>query len=243
MKTENNLQNEIVKTNDEKKRIDGMMIVETVAKFLQKYGRILLIAVASVIVIIAGVLAYFAWNEAADDEYNVRLEQGISAYMSASSAQSQEQLQSYIAMASEAFRNVMDNAKNKQLKLRAEYELASVLFDSKNFLDAARMYGNVSQNRGFYLVEPALYNKAIAEIEQQKYDEAIATLESFRKLYPKSYLFDDATLTLANTLYTTKNQNAQAIEMLKTWVAANDEDSAYMPTVVETLTLMESGIY
>ncbi len=243
MKTGNNLQNEINKTNDEKKRIDGMMIVEATAKFLQKYGRTLFIVIALTIVVIAAILAYLAWNEASDKEYNFKLEQGITSYVNSLSAQNQEQALSYIAMASDSFRDVIDNAKSKQLKLRAEYELASILFDSRNFLEATRMYNNVSQNRSFYLAEPALYNKGIAEIEQQKYDEAIATLESFTKLYPKSYLFAEATLALANLLYTAKNQNTQAIEVLKNWVAANADDSNYLATFEEAISLMESGIY
>ncbi len=243
MNTENNLKNQINKTGDDKKQLNMNSVIEASVVFLQKYGRIVFISLIALIVVIAGILAYFAWSEGADKEYNLKLEQSIAAYMNAANAQDKSQFDRAIATASEGFRDVMANAKNKHLKLRAEYELASILFDSRNYLDAARSYANVSQNRSFYLAEPALYNKAIAELEQKKYDDAIATLESFIRLYSKSYLLADATLALANVIYVGKNQNAQAIELLKKWVAVNAEETTYMPTFEETITLMENGIY
>ncbi len=243
MKIENNLQNQLDKTGDNKKRLDANSIIEATVVFLQKYGRIVFISLVVTIIIIGAILAYFAWTEGADKDYNLKLEQGIASYRGASSAQDKQQFDRYIALASETFRDVMANAKSKELKLRAEYELASILFDSRSYLDAARSYANIAQNRSFYLAEPALYNKGIAEIEQKKYDEAIATLETFVKLYSKSYLLADATLALANVMYVGKNQNAQAIDVLKNWVAANANESTYMPTFVETISLMENGIY
>ncbi len=243
MNTNNNLQNQINKTDEAKKSIDVNSIIEASVIFLQKYGRALFIGIIALVVAIAGVLGYFAWSESADKEYNIKLEQGIAAYLSSTTAQDKTQFDRAVATASESFRDVIANAKSKHLRLRAEYQLASILFDSRSYLDAARMYDSISQNRGFYLVEPALYNKAIAEVEQQKYDEAVATLETFIKLYPKSYLFADATLSLANTLYVGKNQKTQAIDILKDWVASNADDSTYVPTFEETISLMENGVY
>ncbi len=243
MKTENNLQNQINKTDETKTTINANTIIESSVVFLQKYGRIVFLSLVALIVIIAAVLAYFAWSEGADKEYNTKLEQGIAAYLNATYAQDKQQFDTAVATANESFRDVMANAKSTHLKLRAEYELASILFDSRSYLDAARAYDNVSKNKSFYLAEPALYNKGIAELEQKKYDESILTLETFIKLYPKSYLTADATIALANVMYVGKSQNAQAIALLKNWAANNAEETTYMPTVEETISLMENGIY
>lgn len=242
MQKNNHLDNHVNQSN--KKHINANIIVESVARGLEKYGRIILISVAAIIVIITAILSYFTWVQYSDKDANNKLEQGITAYLSLANVENSEQAQLFTAIASENFREVIDSAKSETLKLRAQYELAGVLFDSRSFLEATRLYNTVSQKRSFYLAEPALYNKGIAEMEQQKYDDAITTFESFLKLYPNSYLLPEATLSLATVYYSAKNDSREAIAILKDWLVKNAETTdSYKLIFEERISLMENNIY
>ncbi len=231
----NNLQN--------KKKINGNMIAESIANFLIKYGRITLIIILAAIVITGGVLGYFAWRSSADKEVNIKMERALSAYMSVSRMQDPNQQQQGIAFASEMFRSVISEAKSKDLQLRAKYELASILFDSKNYLEASRLFADVYVKRNFYLAEPACYNRAISQIELKEYDSAIETLNTFITIYPKSYLVDEATISLADTLYFGQKKQKEALDVLKNWLDKNADNSEYAPIFQEKINLIENSIY
>ena len=239
MKTENNTQNKI----ESKKTFDANVLVEIITKFLIKYGRIILIISFAIIIIIGAILAYFAWVESYDKAINIKLEQGIAAYMRTSNSQSQEEAMRYTAVASDLFREVMADAKSNKLKLRATYELASLLFDTKNNIEAGRLFADIAKKRNFYLAEPSLYNRGITQIELKEYDNAVETFNTFIKSYPKSYLLPEATLSLANTLYFTQGKDKEAIEELKNWLVKNTNESEYTKIFQENISLMESKIY
>jgi len=239
MKTENNTQ----KQTQKRREFNANVIAEMITRFLIKYGRLILIISSGIIVIIVSVLIYFAWVESYDKDINTKLEQGIAAYMRTANSQSEEESMRYTAIASDLFREVMDSAKGNDLKLRATYELASLLFDMKNHLEAGRLFANVAKKRNFYLAEPSLYNRGITQIELKKYDNAVETFNTFMKVYPKSYLLPEATLSLANTLYITQGKDKEAIEVLKNWLGKNTNENQYTEIFQENISLIENKIY
>lgn len=79
-------------------------------------------------------------------------------------------------------------------------------------------------------------------IEQTNYTEAATVLENFTKAYPKNYLTPQATLTLSD-VYRKQNDKTKAINVLRTWVNNNTNNTEYFNIFNETITLIENNIY
>ena len=62
------------------------------------------------------------------------------------------------------------------------------------------------------------------------------------KAYPKSYLIPQAALTLSD-VYLAQNDKTKSINVLKTWMSQNTNNTEYLNKFKETITLIENNIY
>lgn len=216
---------------------------ELVFAYIYNNRLVIIFSFVLVFAILAGILIYKSSITKQDFQINNDFEASLTIYnIYKNSPTAQENNPTMMADLITRFQKVYSSAKGKKLKLRAAYALASVYYDLNNFEEASKYYKEVSASRGFYLQESAMYNLANTYIDLKKYKEAISTLEAMVKLYSDSYLTPQATLNLAD-VYLKEQNRVKSINVLKTWISENTNNTHYLPIFTEALTLIENNIY
>lgn len=218
---------------------------ELILAYIYNNRLIFISAFVLIIVIIAGILVYRMNIESQDEKINIDFESALALYNVYQNSQlPDDQLNNpgLIIDITSRFQKVYSAAKGKNLKLRSAYALGSVYYDVENFKEAEKYYQEVANARGFYLQESAIYNLANTQIDLSNYTQAANTLENFMKAYPKSYLIPQAALTLSD-VYLAKNDKTKSINILKTWMSQNTNNTEYLNKFKETITLIENNIY
>ena len=218
---------------------------ELILAYIYNNRLIFISAFVLIIVIIAGILVYRMNIESQDEKINIDFESALALYNVYQNSQlPDDQLNNpgLIIDITSRFQKVYSAAKGKNLKLRSAYALGSVYYDVENFKEAEKYYQEVANARGFYLQESAIYNLANTQIDLSNYTQAANTLENFMKAYPKSYLIPQASLTLSD-VYLAQNDKTKSINVLKTWMSQNTNNTEYLNKFKETITLIENNIY
>ncbi|WP_028328587.1 tetratricopeptide repeat protein [Brachyspira alvinipulli] len=218
---------------------------ELILAYIYNNRLIFISAFVLIIVIIAGILVYRMNIESQDEKINIDFESALALYNVYQNSQlPDDQLNNpgLIIDITSRFQKVYSAAKGKNLKLRSAYALGSVYYDVENFKEAEKYYQEVANSRGFYLQESAIYNLANTQIDLSNYTQAANTLENFMKAYPKSYLIPQAALTLSD-VYLAQNDKTKSINVLKTWMSQNTNNTEYLNKFRETITLIENNIY
>ncbi|MEI0603701.1 tetratricopeptide repeat protein [Brachyspira alvinipulli] len=218
---------------------------ELILAYIYNNRLIFISAFVLIIVIIAGILVYRMNIESQDEKINIDFESALALYNVYQNSQlPDDQLNNpgLIIDITSRFQKVYSAAKGKNLKLRSAYALGSVYYDVENFKEAEKYYQEVANARGFYLQESAIYNLANTQIDLSNYTQAANTLENFMKAYPKSYLIPQAALTLSD-VYLAQNDKTKSINVLKTWMSQNTNNTEYLNKFKETITLIENNIY
>ncbi|WP_297276941.1 tetratricopeptide repeat protein [uncultured Brachyspira sp.] len=218
---------------------------ELILAYIYNNRLIFISAFVLIIVIIAGILVYRMNIESQDEKINIDFESALALYNVYQNSQlPDDQLNNpgLIIDITSRFQKVYSAAKGKNLKLRSAYALGSVYYDVENFKEAEKYYQEVANARGFYLQESAIYNLANTQIDLSNYTQAANTLENFMKAYPKSYLIPQAALTLSD-VYLAQNDKTKSINILKTWMSQNTNNTEYLNKFKETITLIENNIY
>lgn len=218
---------------------------ELIFTYLYNNRMIIISGFILIIVIVAGVLIYKANIENQDSAHSAEFESALALYnIYQNSNLPKEQLSnpSLIIDITSRFQKVYNAAKGKNLKLRSAYALGSIYYDAENFKEAEKYYNEVANARGFYLQETAIYNLANTQIELSNYTQAAVTLENFITAYQKSYLLPQAALTLSD-VYLSQNDKTKSLNVLKSWITKNTNDTEYLPIFKETLSLIENNVY
>ena len=218
---------------------------ELIITYIYNNRIIFISAFILIIVIIAGILVYRMNIESQDEKTNIEFESALALYNVYQNSQlPEEQLNNpgLVIDITTRFQKVYNAAKGKNLKLRSAYALGCIYYDVENFKEAEKYYQEVANSRGFYLQESAIYNLANTQIELTNYTQAASTLENFIKAYPKSYLVPEAALTLSD-VYLAQNDKTKSVNVLKTWMSQNTNDTQYLNKFKETITLIENNIY
>ena len=218
---------------------------ELIITYIYNNRIIFISAFILIIVIIAGILVYRMNIESQDEKTNIEFESALALYNVYQNSQlPEEQLNNpgLVIDITTRFQKVYNAAKGKNLKLRSAYALGCIYYDVENFKEAEKYYQEVANSRGFYLQESAIYNLANTQIDLTNYTQAASTLENFIKAYPKSYLVPEAALTLSD-VYLAQNDKTKSVNVLKTWMSQNTNDTQYLNKFKETITLMENNIY
>ena len=218
---------------------------ELIITYIYNNRIIFISAFILIIVIIAGILVYRMNIESQDEKTNIEFESALALYNVYQNSQlPEEQLNNpgLVIDITTRFQKVYNAAKGKNLKLRSAYALGCIYYDVENFKEAEKYYQEVANSRGFYLQESAIYNLANTQIDLTNYTQAAYTLENFIKAYPKSYLVPEAALTLSD-VYLAQNDKTKSVNVLKTWMSQNTNDTQYLNKFKETITLIENNIY
>ena len=218
---------------------------ELIITYIYNNRIIFISAFILIIVIIAGILVYRMNIESQDEKTNIEFESALALYNVYQNSQlPEEQLNNpgLVIDITTRFQKVYNAAKGKNLKLRSAYALGCIYYDVENFKEAEKYYKEVANSRGFYLQESAIYNLANTQIDLSNYTQAASTLENFIKAYPKSYLVPEAALTLSD-VYLAQNDKTKSVNVLKTWMSQNTNDTQYLNKFKETITLIENNIY
>ena len=218
---------------------------ELIITYIYNNRIIFISAFILIIVIIAGILVYRMNIESQDEKTNIEFESALALYNVYQNSQlPEEQLNNpgLVIDITTRFQKVYNAAKGKNLKLRSAYALGCIYYDVENFKEAEKYYQEVANARGFYLQESAIYNLANTQIDLSNYTQAANTLENFMKAYPKSYLIPQAALTLSD-VYLAQNDKTKSINVLKTWMSQNTNNTEYLNKFKETITLIENNIY
>ncbi|WP_297204593.1 tetratricopeptide repeat protein [uncultured Brachyspira sp.] len=218
---------------------------ELIITYIYNNRIIFISAFILIIVIIAGILVYRMNIESQDEKTNIEFESALALYNVYQNSQlPEEQLNNpgLVIDITTRFQKVYNAAKGKNLKLRSAYALGCIYYDVENFKEAEKYYQEVANSRGFYLQESAIYNLANTQIDLTNYTQAASTLENFIKAYPKSYLVPEAALTLSD-VYLAQNDKTKSVNVLKTWMSQNTNDTQYLNKFKETITLIENNIY
>ena len=218
---------------------------ELIITYIYNNRIIFISAFILIIVIIAGILVYRMHIESQDEKTNIEFESALALYNVYQNSQlPEEQLNNpgLVIDITTRFQKVYNAAKGKNLKLRSAYALGCIYYDVENFKEAEKYYQEVANSRGFYLQESAIYNLANTQIDLTNYTQAASTLENFIKAYPKSYLVPEAALTLSD-VYLAQNDKTKSVNVLKTWMSQNTNDTQYLNKFKETITLIENNIY
>ena len=218
---------------------------ELIITYIYNNRIIFISAFILIIVIIAGILVYRMNIESQDKKTNIEFESALALYNVYQNSQlPEEQLNNpgLVIDITTRFQKVYNAAKGKNLKLRSAYALGCIYYDVENFKEAEKYYQEVANSRGFYLQESAIYNLANTQIDLTNYTQAASTLENFIKAYPKSYLVPEAALTLSD-VYLAQNDKTKSVNVLKTWMSQNTNDTQYLNKFKETITLIENNIY